>query len=208
MIRRYEILKKSKVLTSNERIRTLFSWKADDYVKKLDKVTLQGLELAGLLMVSEIQKNLSGNRSGKTYGIWFEEGGKTLAFIKHRAASYEEFPAVLTGRLRSSISYATSESHKIKKFKKHTKYIKTLTKGRMAVYKITDKGIQESDFVTPPKRLPNIISLKIGTNVPYAKDLEFASPQKGGRPFMRRSFKQNWKKVKKIVYDTLKKSDL
>lgn len=206
-MRNFKILEGTKSITDKKIIQTLFSYDPSDYVVELKKVTLKGLKLAGMYMTKKIQKDLSGKRSGRLYGIYMNENSRS--FIKHRASSYKEFPAVLTGRIRSSISFADSESKKVITNNQENKRFKIKNKnGVTAVYKLNKRGLKATDFIKPPKSQRNVISLKIGTNVPYARKLEFNAPQKGGRPFMRRSFNENWKNVKRMVYTTLRKGNL
>lgn len=165
-------------------------WSAKDYVVNLVSTQKEVMDRVLTKFVAEIQKNLTGQRSGNIFKVKLEGVRK---WITYTAADANEYPAVLTGRLVNSISFSDSITKQINK--------------PSSTVPIKGKVVGKSrDFVKAPKPEKDKIIYVVGTNVPYAKDLEFSSPSKGGRPFMRRSLNENYNKIYNEVIEGMLRS--
>jgi len=73
-------------------------WYGSNVLRKVEATMSQKVERACIFLQGEVEKKLTGARSGKQY----KRGGKT-----HTASAPGEPPTVDYGRLRGSITYAT-----------------------------------------------------------------------------------------------------
>lgn len=97
--------------------------------------------------------------------------------------------AVDTGRLRNSITYATSKHTEAKSFR--------WNEGRHS-------GSPAGSGVTAPKGTPEKGTVYIGTNVEYAKYIEKGTSRSAARPFLKPAATGHSEEYKRIVENILK----
>lgn len=195
----------TKEIDPNKLIK-LLKFNNDDYFQFIKNAEVKALDHACYNFVQEITKNLSGSRKGNTYKLKFKENKN---YIYHVASAKDEYPAIMTGRLRASISYANSETKAVKA-PNLAKSIITKSSGKAKLvdykdvagfYEIKD-DVMPDDFVKPEAKHPDFVIFSVGTHVPYAVDLEFGlvrNPEETPhpRPFMRRTFQESFDKIYK-----------
>jgi hypothetical protein len=182
----------------------LWDWKVEDYYYKIELKSVDAIESICWDLLSQIKKNLSGSRQGNVYKIKLSDNKN---YILHTASAQDEYPAVLTGRLRASISFADNITKKIRKEDKTTA-TKTQYRGRsktvtyeevMGFYNV-DEANMPDDFVDVPDAPDGKVLFVIGSGVPYAQDLELGIATQGEnspppRPFLRRTFQENFDRI-------------
>jgi len=210
-IKSYEVVEPAPTTLPKVFKKALFEWNDADYMIRLENISVREMNRIMFTFVQFIQRNLTGERSGTLYNI------VTYGLGHYRASANFEFPGELSGRLRNSISFANSKQRKILTNESRSRIVrsgrnKTVIPHRSISRRNANKhrvggnefigsakggliqnltpGYNLNDFVGVPAKQKDVITYAIGTNVPYARDLEFGSPAKGGRPFMRRSFRE------------------
>ena len=190
-------------------IQRMFVWEGKDYFEELIGLEKKSMDKAMFMFTETIQKNLTGQRRGNIYSL----NVKGYGYVhNHQAADMDEYPAVMTGRLRNSISFADSITEKVTvpiklvvRYRQNSKSVRWEPRTYEADWSET---IGNGDHVKafPPEK--DRIVYSVGTNVPYAYDLEFSGPVTGGRPFMRRSLIEDFSKIIAEIVGEMQKGKL
>ena len=158
-------------------------WDDSKLKAEVREFTMQRLAQAAETVVTICKRSMGSGQSGhRPYK-------KTKKEILHWSSVPPEPPHVDTGRLRASITWAISEgSHQ------GTALINPSTD--------PDNPSQESDAVQKPAKNANAVIAIVGTNVKYARALEFGfEPRKlAARPYLRPALEQAIAKIKWLFY--------
>ena len=104
-------------------------------INKLDKLTCTGIRkgfyFAGKGLVKESKKLINKKpKSGRVYIVTQGIGGKTLKNVRlHRASAPNEAPAVITGKLRESITFIVKNHNMLQFGSEDVEYAKQLENG-------------------------------------------------------------------------------
>ncbi len=139
---------------------------------------------ASIEVVNEAKRSMSTQKSGESYKV-----SKTGAL--HVASRAGEAPAVLTGRLRASLTHRVSGKTFIPYPYKFSG--KGGHPGGAGVTKLTD----------PKERGVMMTTAHIGTDVEYAEKLEKGSRKIAARPFLLPALEKSRNKIVEILKDEL-----
>lgn len=157
------------------------NWDDVKFKAKVRNITEDKLIQAAATVATICKRSMGSGRTGhRAYP-------KTAKKIDHYSSLPGEPPHVDTGRLRASITWAISEG----------------TSGKQGTTLINpstdpDNPSLESDPVQKPDKKVNEIIAVVGTNVEYARALEFGfKPRKlAARPFLRPALEKATAKIK------------
>lgn len=139
--------------------------------KTVHKAATDRLIIAAETVRTNAIKSMGSGRSG--HRKYF----RTQAKKEHWSAKPGEAPHVDTGRLRASITWAISE-------------------GMRQGTDIKGAAAEPEDAVGTPAREARRIIAVIGTNVKYARALEFGTRHMAARPFLRPALEKARAKIK------------
>jgi len=158
-------------------------WDDSKLKAEVRDATMKRLIMAGEIVARICKRSMGSGISG------YKSYPKTKKKILHWSSKPGEPPHVDTGRLRASITWAISEGAQ---------------QGTMLVNPSTDPDnpSKESDAVDKPPKQKNIVTVIVGTNVEYAKALEFgfAPRNLAARPYLRPALEKAIEKIKWLFY--------